>query len=362
MKQGKASQIKKIKHQRTKHRFTEKKKLSDFNFDEFVGFLRARYFLTRHDKFAPETYEVASFFLDDVLASMVQQNFSKFTSNERVIVNLNEVMQATLVNSADRDWRYFILLLPALYDLQKFLAQEGSVNDRFGVASANFDINFWRMIIRTVIALNYFRFQGKDVTELMNSSNAIDELQFKFLKVNGDDDDFDLNTIDEVFRGVTVKMAPLKLADAEALAPVLTADEVDSEIQYAEKRLPQFQESSIKGVVSENVLKMLSAYHLGLAQKYQAVHSQWTAPLIETFTTHDLMNYWTPQWDNLDGIGGEVSKYVTFLGKKKALTNSQDLVSKLDGLSHYIDVLALNTLLANLKLSQVQELGQVEES
>ncbi len=86
---------------------------------------------------------------------MVNQNFTKFTSNERAVVKLNEVMQASLVNSDDKDWRYFVLLVPVLYDMQQFIVKEGSVNARYVAQAPKFDINFWRMIMRTVMAINF---------------------------------------------------------------------------------------------------------------------------------------------------------------------------------------------------------------
>ena len=44
MKQGKSAQIKKIKHINQKqHKKQHEEKLPPFNYDEFAGFLRARY-------------------------------------------------------------------------------------------------------------------------------------------------------------------------------------------------------------------------------------------------------------------------------------------------------------------------------
>ena len=192
MKQGKTAQIKKMKQVQRKQKLTSKNKLPEFNYNEFAGFLRARYYLTHNDKYNQETFEVASFFLDDVIAMMVNQNFTKFTSNERAVVKLNEVMQASLVNSDDKDWRYFVLLVPVLYDMQQFIVKEGSVNARYVAQTPKFDINFWRMIMRTVMAINFFKWQGKDVAEMMKTSQAVDELQFKFLSENEKDDDFNL--------------------------------------------------------------------------------------------------------------------------------------------------------------------------
>ncbi|WEV54160.1 metaphase chromosome protein 1 [Leuconostocaceae bacterium ESL0723] len=358
MKPGKSSQIKKIQNQnkRAQSKAPSNKKLAPFNYDEFVGFLRARFFLTHHDKYDQSTYEVASFFLDDLLATMVQQNFSKFTSDERAIVNLNEVMQAALVNSTDRDWRYFILLKPVLYDLQKFLAKEGQVNDRYGIQDASFDANFWAMIIRTVLALNYFRFQGKDVAELMKSSSAIDDLQFKFLKQEGDDDNFDLPVVAEVYRGLDIPLKPLTGAKAKPLAEQLSETAVQDEIDFAKRTLHQFQLASVKGVVTDNVVNMLMAFHQGLAEQYHATHRQWTAELLKTFASKDLLKYWQPEWDNLDGIGGEVESYLKFLKKQEALTDPDGIIKNLEGLDRYIDVSALNHCLETLDLDQVQQL------
>ena len=153
---------------------------------------------------------------------MVNHNFTSFTSNERAVVKLNEVMQAALVNSDDRDWRYFVMLVPVLSDMQQFLVKEGSVNERFVAQAPKFDINFWRMIMRTVMAINFFKWQGKDVAEMMKTSNAIDELQFKFLSESEDDDDFNLEIINETFRGLSPKMKPLKNTDdVQKLQPSL---------------------------------------------------------------------------------------------------------------------------------------------
>ncbi|CAK8054664.1 metaphase chromosome protein 1 [Eupransor demetentiae] len=355
MKQGKSAQIKSFKKQKAQQKFSEKKKLKPFDYDEFAGFLRARYYLTHQDKYSQPVFEAASFFLDDVITTMVQQYFSKFTSNERAIVNINEVMQAALVNSSDRDWRYFILLMPVLYDMQKFLAREGSVNDRYGIASSNYDPNFWKMIMRTVMALNYFRFQGKDVADLMKNSSAIDDLQFRFLKEEGDDDEFNLEIIEEVYRGIHPKLAELKDADAKPADEFLSEKEIQDEMDYAAKRVEQFRDASIKGVVSPNVVNLLLALHKGMAEKWHLGHENWQAADIKAFVSESLFEYWQPEWENLDGIGSEIKAYIQFLGKKKAILQSKKIVDGLDGLDHYVDVSAINHLLADMPLDQLQE-------
>ncbi|CAK1238928.1 metaphase chromosome protein 1 [Fructobacillus tropaeoli] len=358
MKQGKSAQIKAFKHQNTKHKFRENKKLAPFDYNEFAGFLRARFFLTKNNTYQPAVFEAASFFLDDLIATMVQQNFSAFTSDERVIVNLNEAMQATLVQSTDRDWRYFVLLTPVLYDIQAFLAKEGQVSPRYGVQTTKFDPNFWKMIMRTVMAVNYFRFQGQDVAKLMSESSAIDDLQFKFLKQNGDADDFDLETIQEVFRGLTVTLPDLKNADAKPLTPALTADQLEEEIAFGKRMVETFQKTSTAGVVSDQEMALLQALHQGLAEKFQADHHQWTASLIATFVKEDLFDYWQPVFDSLDGLGGEITRYLQFLASKKAVTDFKKMEAGLTGVDHYLDVAALNKLLGQLTIADVEELVQ----
>ncbi|MGR8825419.1 metaphase chromosome protein 1 [Leuconostoc mesenteroides] len=358
MKQGKSAQIKKMRHIKSKQKFTSKSVLSEFNYNDFAGFLRARYYLTYNTKYSTETFEVASFFLDDVIATIVQQNFTKFTSNERATVNLNEVMQAALVNSDDRDWRYFVLLVPVLYDMQQFLVKESSVNKRFIAHAPKFDINFWRMIMRTVIAINFFKWQGKDVAEMMKTSNAIDELQFKFLSESEDDDDFNLEIINETFRGLSPKMKPLKNTDdVQKLQPSLSPDEMQTEIEFADKSLQKFQEASVKDVVSDNVINMLHAFHEGMAREFNATHKFWRANLLNAFAEKHLLDYWTPQWRDLDGIGGEVKSYLTFLSSKKALTGLGDLVAGTLDIDRYIDVIAINSLLEKLDMKDIEKLS-----
>ncbi|CAK1238747.1 hypothetical protein [Fructobacillus fructosus] len=358
MKQGKSAQIKAFKKQKSLQKFQEKKKLSPFDYNEFAGFLRARFFLTKQHTYQKETFEVASFFLDDLIATMVQQNFSDFTSDKRVIVKLNEVMQATLVQSADRDWRYFILLMPVLYDIQSFLANEGQVSDRFSVQTTSFDPNFWRMIIRTVLAVNYFRFQGQDVAKVMSDSNAIDELQFKFLNQNDQDDDFDLKTIAEVYKGLKVTEPKLSGKVASPKGEKLSKEAIDEEIAFGERMVATFQKTAIKDLVSEQEVQMLLAFHKGLAEKYNVTHREWTNDLINTFAKEDLMNYWQPEWDSLDGLGGEVARYIKFLDKKKAVDTVRIAELEASGLDHYIDIKAVNTLLAQLNDAGVEKLLQ----
>ncbi len=358
MKQGKSAQIKKMRHVQSKQKLTARKTIPAFNYDEFAGFLRARYFLTHRNKYAPEIFEVASFFLDDVIATMVQQHFTQFTSNERATINLNETMQAALVNSDDRDWRYFVLLVPVLFDMQQFLVKESQVNDRFVAQTTNFDVNFWRMIMRTVMAINFFKWQGKDVSEMMKTSNAIDTLQFKFLSENDDDDDFNMAVIVETFRGLEPKMKPLKVSEAFLKSnETLTAEGLQAEAAYAEKRLAQFKENSVKGVVSDNVINLLHAFHVGIAQEYHLTHEQWDANVLNDFVQQHLMAYWTPQWSDLDGIGGEVKSYLKFLSQKKAITGLGKIVSGIIDLDHYIDVAAINSLLRQLNGSDLEKLA-----
>ncbi|MDF7637708.1 metaphase chromosome protein 1 [Leuconostocaceae bacterium ESL0958] len=358
MKQGKSAQIKKLKHQQQKQQKPGKQKLSPFNYDDFAGFLRARFYLTKKPVYDQKTFEVASFFLDDLLATMVKQNFSDFTADQRVIVNLNEAMQETLVSSSDRDWRYFLLLVPVLFDIQSFLAKEGQVNERYGVQTTKFDLNFWRMIIRTVLSVNYFRSQGQDVAKLMNESSAIDDLQFKFLQQDGDQDDFAIATIAEVFRGTTPVLPELKKATATALPEPLTAAEVTAEESFAQKEVAAFAAASTAGQVTEQERRLLLALHQGLAEKYQAKHEQWTAALIVTFIKQDLLTYWQPEWDALDGLGGEIYRYLLYLKQQDALTFDQAKMEQdLTDSDRYLDVLALNQLLAQLDLDTVETLS-----
>lgn len=349
MKQGKSAQIKNLKHRQQQQKFMNKHKLPEFNYNEFAGFFRARYYLTHRQKYSPETFEVASFFLDDVIAMMVNHNFTSFTSNERAVVKLNEVMQAALVNSDDRDWRYFVMLVPVLYDMQQFLVKEGSVNERFVAQAPKFDINFWRMIMRTVMAINFFKWQGKDVAELMKTSSAIDDLQFKFLQVDDKDDHFNLPVIAETFRGLSPKMKPLKGADSVvALEPKLTEAQIQAELEFADKRLAQFKAASVKDVVSDNVVNMLRGFHEGLATEYQATHDLWQPAMFNALATDKLFNYWSPDWDNLDGIGGEVKSYLTFLSQKQDISGLSQFVTGTAGIDRYIDVAALNHLLGQM--------------
>lgn len=350
-----------MKHRNQQHKYKENKKLPPFDYNEFAGFLRARFFLTKRQAYQPEVFEVASFFLDDLIATMVQQNFSAFTSDERVIVNLNEAMQATLVQSTDRDWRYFILLMPVLYDIQAFLAKEGQVSPRYGVKTTKFDVNFWRMIIRTVLAVNYFRFQGQDVAKLMAESSAIDDLQFKFLSQNGDDDDFDLATIQEVYRGLTITMPELKAADAKPLVDKLSAEEIQDEVDFGQRMVETFEKTSTAGVVSKQEMAMLESLHRGLAEKFNASHRDWTANMLASFVKDDLFDYWQPEWDSLDGLGGEISRYVQFLSDKKAIDDGRKIQRGLEGLDHYLDIAAVNTLLGQLSVKAVEKLLQSEK-
>jgi len=358
MKQGKSAQIKKIRHTQKKQKLVSKDKLPEFNYNQFSGFLRARYYLTHHQKYNREVFEVASFFLDDVIAMMVNQNFTQFTSNERAIVKLNEVMQAALVNSDDKDWRYFVLLVPVLYDMQQFFVKEGSVNARFVAQAPNFDINFWRMIMRTVMAVNFFKWQGKDVAELMQKSNAVDDLQFKFLSENEQDDDFNLVIIAETFRELTPKIKPLQAIETVVkLEPDLNELEIQAELEYADKKLLQFQEASVKDVVSDNVVSMLYAFHEGMAKEYNATHDLWDAKTLNAFASEHLLDYWIPEWDNLDGIGGEVKSYLTFLSKKQAIYGLGKLLSGITDIDRYIDVISLNHLLQQKNVKFIEELA-----
>lgn len=351
MKQGKSAQIKKIKHINQKqHKKQHEEKLPPFNYDEFAGFLRARYYLTHHDKYSRETFEVASFFLDDVIAMMVNQNFSAFTSNERATVNLSEVMQATLVNSDDKDWRYFVMLVPVLYDMQKFIIKESSVNPRFVAQAPKFDINFWRMIMRTVMAINFFKWQGKDVAEMMKTSQAIDTLQFKFLSENEADDDFNLAVIHETFKGLSPVLRSLKNAEFEESTISITDSVLETELAYAKIKLGQFKLASVKDVVSDNVTAMLYAFHEGMAKEYGLTHDSWSAEALKAFTVHHLLDYWRPEWQDLDGIGGELKSYLTFLSSKQAITGLKDKIDNLDYVDRYIDVSALNYLLADMSI------------
>lgn len=358
MKQGKSAQIKSFKKQKSLQKFHEKKKLSPFDYNDFAGFLRARFFLTKQHTYQKETFEVASFFLDDLIATMVQQNFSDFTSDKRVIVKLNEVMQAALVQSADHDWRYFIVLMPVLYDIQSFLAKEGQVSDRFAVQTTSFDPNFWRMIIRTVLAVNYFRFQGQDVAKVMSEGNAIDDLQFKFLSQNEQDDDFDLKTIEEVYKGLSVTEPTLSGKEVTAKGEKLSKEAIDEEVAFGKRMVETFQKTAIKDVVSEQEVQMLLAFHRGLAEKYNVTHREWTNDLIGTFARKDLMDYWQPEWDSLDGLGGEVARYVKFLDKRKAVDTVRLAELEGSGLDHYIDIKAVNKLLTQLTDDQVEMLLQ----
>ena len=357
MKQGKTAQIKKMKQVQRKQKLTSRNKLPEFNYNEFAGFLRARYYLTHNDKYAQETFEVASFFLDDVIAMMVNQHFTKFTSNERAVVNLNEVMQAALVNSDDKDWRYFVLLVPVLYDMQQFIVKEGNVNARYVAQASKFDINFWRMIMRTVMAINFFKWQGKDVAEMMKTSQAIDELQFEFLSENENDDDFHLAVIAETFKGLAVKIKPLKTRNNVPQLNELSSTEIADEILYANKSLNQFKEASINGVVSENVTGMLHAFHEGMAKEYNVTHALWDADTLNTFAMSHLMTYWMPVWDNLDGIGGDVKSYLNFLSQKKAIQGLGKIVTDTSDIDRYIDVTALNKLLAQMSSEKLEKLA-----
>ncbi|MCK8617665.1 metaphase chromosome protein 1 [Fructobacillus sp. M158] len=358
MKQGKSAQIKKFKKQKSLQKFQQKAKLSPFDYNDFAGFLRARFFLTKQHSYQKETFEVASFFLDDLIATMVQQNFSDFTSDKHVIVKLNEVMQAALVQSSDRDWRYFIVLMPVLYDIQAFIAKEASVSDRFSVQTTAFDPNFWRMIIRTVLAVNYFRFQGQDVAKVMSEGNAIDDLQFKFLNQNAEDDDFDLATIEEVYKGLAVTQPVLSGKTVEPKEEKLSPEAIDDEVAFGKRMVETFQKTAIKDVVSEQEVQMLLAFHKGLAEKYQVTHREWTNDLLTTFAKNDLMAYWQPEWDSLDGLGGEIARYVKFLDQKKAVDTVRLAALESSGLDHFVDILAVNTLLAQLSMQRVEALLQ----
>ncbi|MBR2277086.1 metaphase chromosome protein 1 [Leuconostoc gasicomitatum] len=357
MKQGKTAQIKKMKQVQRKQKLISKNKLPEFNYNEFAGFLRARYYLTHNDKYNQETFEVASFFLDDVIAMMVNQNFTKFTSNERAVVKLNEVMQASLVNSDDKDWRYFVLLVPVLYDMQQFIVKEGSVNARYVAQAPKFDINFWRMIMRTVMAINFFKWQGKDVAEMMKTSQVIDDLQFKFLSENEKDDDFNLAIIAETFKALAVKIKPLKTENKILELNELSPSEIADELSYANKSLKQFKEASVKGVVSENVMNMLYAFHEGMAKEYNVTHTLWDADTLNSFAMSHLMSYWTPVWDSLDGIGGEVKSYLNFLSQKKAIQGLGKMVTDTSDIDRYIDVTALNKLLAQMSSERLENLA-----
>lgn len=357
MKQGKSAQIKKMRQVQRKQKLVSKSQLPEFSYNDFAGFLRARFYLTHIDKYSQETFEVASFFLDDVIAMMVNHHFTQFTSNERATVKLNEVMQATLVNSDDRDWRYFVLLVPVLYDMQQFLLKEGNVSARFVIQSSSFDINFWRMIVRTVLALNFFKWQGKDVAELMENSNTIDELQFKFLLENKQDDDFNLPIIEETFRGTKIKIKPLIDTIAKTQLAALQPDILAQEHIDAEKYLKQFKEASVKGVVSDNVTNMLLAFHKGIAETYHMTHDLWDADILKCFAMSHLLDYWEPSWDNLDGIGGEVKSYLTFLSTKGAIKGLGNIIKDTVDIDRYIDVSALNHLLENINSEQITKLA-----
>ncbi|MFC4760915.1 metaphase chromosome protein 1 [Fructobacillus durionis] len=356
MKQGKSAQIKKFKKQKSLQKFQQKTKLSPFDYNEFAGFLRARFFLTKQHSYQKATFEVASFFLDDLIATMVQQNFSDFTSDKHVIVKMNEVMQAALVQSSDRDWRYFILLMPVLYDIQAFLAKEASVSDRFSVQTTSFDPNFWRMIVRTVLAVNYFRFQGQDVAKVMSEGNAIDDLQFKFLSQDDKDDNFDLETIAEVYKGLKVTEPKLDGKDADPQPEKLSTEAIDEEVAFGKRMVETFQKTAIKDVVSEQEVQMLLAFHKGLAEKYNVTHREWTNDLLTTFAKKDLMDYWQPEWDSLDGLGGEIAQYIKFLDKKKAVDTIRIAALESCGLDHYVDIKAVNTLLAAMPMKEVEAL------
>jgi len=340
-----------------KQKLISKHKLPEFSYNDFAGFLRARFYLTHIDKYSQETFEVASFFLDDVIAMMVNHNFTQFTSNERATVKLNEVMQATLVNSDDRDWRYFVLLIPVLYDMQQFLLKEGNVNARFVVQTSNFDINFWRMIVRTVLAINFFKWQGKDVAELMKNSNAIDELQFKFLLENEQDDDFNLSIIEETFRGTKIKIKALTENTDVVQSVELKPEILDQEMLISDTYLHQFKNASVKGVVSDNVINMLSAFHKGIAETYHVTHDSWDAGTLNHFAMAHLLDYWEPSWDSLDGIGGEVKSYLTFLSQKGALKGLGDILKGTANIDRYIDIVALNHLLSQLDLEKISKLA-----
>lgn len=358
MKQGKSAQIKKIKHTQQKNKLVSKDKLPDFDYNDFAGFLRARYYLTHNSKYSKETFEVASFFLDDVIAMMVNQQFTQFTSNERAVVKLDEVMQAALVNSDDKNWRYFILLVPVLYDMQQFLIKEGHVNARYVAQAPKFDINFWRMIMRTILAINFFKWQGKDVALMMKNSNAVDELQFKFLIENEQDDNFNIEVIAETFRGLEAKIKPLKTDGQTISFPVLTVSEIENELVHGEKYIRAFKSSSVKGVVSENVENMLRAFHEGMAKEYNATHDIWDAEILNTFAMTSLLKYWHPTWESLDGIGGEVKSYLTFLSQKKAVQKLSKILSGTSDIDRYIDVIALNQLLSQVDLKRLEKILQ----
>ncbi|MGX7051609.1 metaphase chromosome protein 1 [Leuconostoc palmae] len=359
MKQGKSAQIKQIKNRKRKQKFNMQEKLPPFNYNDFAGFLRARFFLTHHNKYDEKTFEVASFFLDDLIAMMVNQSFSKFTSNEQAVVKMNEVMQATLVNSDDKDWRYFVLLVPVIYDIQQFIVKESSVNPRFITETSKFDINFWRMIMRTIMSINFFKWQNKDVSEMIKTSSAIDDLQFKFLLENEKDDDFNLKIIAETFKGLQPKLKPLVEVEGNiGNADInLTTDDINNELAYAELKLSQFKATSVKDVISENVLKMLFALHEGIAKEYNLTHREWTPIIINQFIMDHLLDYWTPEWHNLDGIGGEVKSYLLFLSEKNIISGFKSETNNIESIGRYIDVKAINYLLAQLTLDQVAELS-----
>ncbi len=152
---------------------------------------------------------------------------------------------------------------------------------------------------------------------MMKTSQVIDDLQFKFLSENEKDDDFNLAIIAETFKALAVKIKPLKTENKILELNELSSSEIADELSYANKSLKQFKEASVKGVVSENVMNMLYAFHEGMAKEYNLTHTLWDADTLNSFAMSHLMSYWTPVWDSLDGIGGEVKSYLNFLSQKK---------------------------------------------
>jgi hypothetical protein len=344
MKPTQKAQLKKLRQQHRQKSGTTQSAIPEFKFNEFVGYLRGRFFLTHQDKYADQaTFEAASFLLDDALTTMVQQHFTKFTSGEQALVDVSKVVQATLVNSYDRDWRYFLLIQPALYDVMQFLVQEGHTHTRFRAHAPAFDVNFWRMITRIVLATNVLRWQGQDVTKRWEE---IEALQVTFAKVVDEEDLFDVDAIAQAFEGLTPQISQLPGEAGQALDSEFDEQVLAQELDFAQRHLTTFQAQALQDVVTDNITAMLRAFHEGMYREFLRTHDQWDAASLKTFATTKLFDYWTPQWDNVDGTGGELVSYLRYLADKKTVTQLPKLLAGIEGLARVIDVQALNQLLA----------------
>lgn len=330
MKQGKHAQVVKQKKARNlKYKKQQNTKLPDFSIQILLNSMRMRFYLKKQKSLSDLDYEITSQFLTSFILAFADLYQSQLRNKEKVSLDFQRVLVYTLGLNLRMHWKFLAIASKNYLSLQKFLKRELNSYSEANIMCVNevTEEDSLKNFSEALAMKWYLECAHKDDQYLRENTSLIQALAVKLIK----DKQVDFAVLDSLF--ITAPTEKTNVPDLSTDAKWIKEEE------FAKTQIDNFADK----ITPNNAKDLIMAAHKIMYIKYGQTHETWNNTDFLNAMVKDIFEVWQPKLNPLEGVFGELVRYLRYLIDNDYLTMN---LTEFDSYAVEFDSAALNVYLA----------------